>query len=70
MSAHTRCNRCQLERIEARAKQSGYVVTLRPSTTHDSGVDVLVHPKLDAPDSDKHFVAWFLTLSAGCVCVD
>ncbi len=66
MSSLTQCNRCKLVDIRGRAVSSALIVTLQDSA--HGGVDVLVHPPDEAPDRMRHFVAWFMALTPGCVC--
>jgi len=84
MSELTQCNYCSLQRIRARAKREGKVVTLIPGGI---GVDVFVHPeyvgltgKVRIPanhrDSggdlysryEKYFVASMMEIPDRCCC--
>lgn len=70
MSELTQCNHCKLKQIKRQAKEHKKRVIMQPSTQKilTGGTDVLVVPIGVTPDREKHFVAWFWSLSKYCVC--
>jgi hypothetical protein len=71
MSTLTTCNFCSLRSIRARADKDGKIVDVRPA---DGGLAVFVRrpevtPDYRSPDDgNTQWVAWFMSLSDGCVC--
>lgn len=72
MSHLTPCNYCTLRNFEKLAKMTDQVVTLAPGEKKTAGlpdgIDVLMHKADEAPDREKHWVAWFMKLTDHCVC--
>ena len=70
-SSGTPCNRCVLEKYQRSAKESGYIVTLRPKPTANfpAGQDVFVHPvNLPEDEISKWRVDWLGEIPNYCLC--
>jgi hypothetical protein len=60
----TPCNYCNYKDIKRRYKGQDI---LKVPGWH-KGVDILVVPKGEEPDREKHFIAWFMELPDHCCC--
>lgn len=65
MSSLTQCNYCALQNLKRLAQSSGRTLEL---VARNGGWDVLIYYPGETPDSEKHWAAWFMAISASCVC--
>ena len=72
MSELTRCNYCTLQDMKLVAKQTGRVVTVRPSKRdqldllYPDSKDIFIHPPDKQPEG--WWAAWLAEIPDHCVC--
>jgi hypothetical protein len=74
VAASTECNRCALDRIRARARRKGKMVTLMSSQWQVGGYEIYVHSRninvrmLKPAQRKLYWRTWMLQIGRECVC--